>query len=156
MRRREDEAVAVDHLHVPVAHGAAAVHRRQDRLTRGVNLRGVLEHETELAASGRDIASADARIGLAQRGANRFVEHVEPLLGDLCRIGFEQQAAAAGKVEAEVDLRIGQRGRPGAAALVTTSEGSAAKAAISVSDHSQMRRQRGNSSMFRVPSCVIV
>ncbi len=114
---REDEAIAVHHLQVPIAHRAGSVDRRQDRLPCRVEPARVVEHERQAPAGRRNVADADARFGLAHRGAHGLFHRLQPLPRDLLRIGLEQDAAAAGKVEAEVDLRIGQRRGPGAAAL---------------------------------------
>jgi hypothetical protein len=110
---REDEPAAVDHFDRPVALAgeASAGGQRLDQTARGVDPARVLDHEREASAGGRHVADADPRLGAAQHRADRFLHRLEPLLGDLARIGLEHDVAAAGEVEPEVDHRAGQRVR---------------------------------------------
>ena len=100
--------VEFDHLHVPVA-----VSGQRDRpgerahpLDRGIDLGRIADQEGQPAAGGRDVADVDARIA-AKLGRDRIFHRREALLLRVARIRFEQQVAAAGKVEAEVILYCG-------------------------------------------------
>ena len=72
-------------------------------LDRRVDLGRVAHHERQLAAGRRDIADVDPRVA-AKLGRNLVLLGLQPLLQRIALVGLEQQVAAAGKVEAEVDL----------------------------------------------------
>ncbi len=110
--RSQNKALAIDNRQVPFAGQAGAIDQRQQQFARAINLRRVVENKTEPAARCGDIADADARFGIAHRGTNRFFHILEPLRGHLVAVRFQQDVAAAGEVEAKIDLRTRQRGRP--------------------------------------------
>src|SRR5262245_23135658 len=72
----------------------------------------VADHEAQPPAAGRHIADGDARLTAAKLGGYRFFHRLQPLLGGIGDIGLEQQLAAAGDIEAEVDAGARQPCRP--------------------------------------------
>src|SRR6185369_7688913 len=77
------------------------------------NLGRIAHQEGQPAAGRRDIADINARVA-AKLGRDLVFLSLQPLLQRVLRIGFEQQVAAAGQVEAEVDLVLREPLRPGA------------------------------------------
>src|SRR3546814_1714390 len=103
---------ALDHLDVPFSrpgHARAAAGDAQQPLARGVDLARVADHEGEFAAADRDVADADPWLGAAHFGQHLLAHLLEPRTGEILGVGLEQQIAAAGKVEAQIDPRMRDR-----------------------------------------------
>ncbi len=62
----------------------------------------IAHREAQLAARGREPGDPDLRA--AHLAADHVLHRLEPLAGDVVGLRLEQQLAAAGKVEAEIDL----------------------------------------------------
>ena len=88
--RRQHETAAVLDADVPVALAgeASAGRQRQDLVARGIDLRGVLEHERETAVGTGNVADADTRFGQPQPTTNRLFHVFQTLLLDLAFIGL--------------------------------------------------------------------
>ena len=80
-------------------------------LDRGVDLGRIADQERQPPAGRRNVADVDARIA-AKLGRDLVLLGLEPLLQRVALIGLEQQVAAAGEVEAEVDLVLRKPRRP--------------------------------------------
>ena len=113
--RGQDDAVR----HRPTLTSQSRVPVRPDRLgqrpqplDRGVELGRIANDEAQPPAGGRHVADLDARLAAAKLGRDLLFHRLQPLLGGVGDIGFEQQLAAAGDVEAEVDARARQPSRP--------------------------------------------
>src|SRR3546814_12109100 len=87
----------------------AAAGDAQQPLARGVDLARVADHEGEFAAADRDVADADPWLGAAHFGQHLLAHLLEPRTGEILGFGLEQQIAAAGKVEAQIDPRMRDR-----------------------------------------------
>ncbi len=72
-------------------------------------LGGIADEEAQLAAAGRDLGDVDA--GPAHLAAHQLLHRLEPLAGDVGGLRLEQQMAAAGEVEAEIDVDLARPGR---------------------------------------------
>jgi hypothetical protein len=112
--RRHDHAAGVDHADVP---GPLPAHADRLRLVardlhRRIHLRRIADHEAEPPVGDRRIADLDPRRSTPRFGADRLLHQLEPLLGDVGRVRFHQQVAAAGKVEAEIDAGARQEAGP--------------------------------------------
>jgi hypothetical protein len=70
----------------------------------GLDLRRIADDEAQLAAGGRDLADLDARRRGAHRPADRVFQQSGALARDVAGIRLEQQMAAAGEVETEIDV----------------------------------------------------
>ncbi len=106
--RRHDDARRIDHADIPVAGAGRADRRgqRADLLHRRVDLSGIAHEEAQGAVGGRDIADVDRLRGdPAHLGADRVLHRGEARLGDVGGIRLEQDVAAAGEIEAEIDAR---------------------------------------------------
>ena len=72
----------------------------------------VADHEAELPARCRNVADPDGGLAAAKLGRDGVFHRLQPLLGGVGDIGFQQELAATGDVEAQVDPRVRYPARP--------------------------------------------
>ena len=85
--------------------------QRTNPFDRGIDLGRIADHEAELPIAAGDIADRDAWVAAPQFGADLLLHIDQPLPGDVLGRCLQQQMAAAGKVEPQIDARLHEAGQ---------------------------------------------